>query len=221
MKLQKEQIDFIRERLSVPLSHTDFIEEMTDHFANDIERQMQEENKDFLVAFQHTKHSMGEADGLVKMQNQYINRFQYLIFRELLKMYINHLLYFPNFLLASGFFAFTYFCFSDNEWAKAHYNLINSFYLGLSVMMLLYFIYHFRKAGGFKFWNDHYKNDIGNIYLVLCCFYSLGYMYYSLRNLFQIKIIFLDAFVYCFLVQMFYIAVKFVKEFKAKKLVQT
>jgi len=215
MKLQKEQIDYIREKLSVPLSHIDFIAEMTDHFASDVERQMQEENKSFLTAFQHTKETMGGADGLVKMQNTYIIQVQKRIFKELMLMYLRRLLKFPKNMPLLFIFVISYLMLSKDLPEKVG-NYSTGLYVGFLIASFVMCIFAFRDAGAFKYWNS----KVGDIIQVVMIFTNFVVVYHSLTSIFKLELLYLDCFVYSFFIQILSVSIAYIKEKQKGKIVE-
>ena len=118
IQLTEPQTTVIRKNLSRFLENLDFIEEMTDHFILDIERQLNE-GIDVQTAFLATKSSFGGADGLQKLEKTFVKSFKKGIYNEMGQMYLQTLRKTPqNMLLVLLFGCSYYFLFKDFTFQK-------------------------------------------------------------------------------------------------------
>ena len=112
IQLTELQITFIRKRLGVFLENIDFIEEMTDHFILDIERQLNE-GIDVQTAFLATKVSFGGADGLQKLEKTFVKSFKKGIYNEMGQMYLQTLRKTPQNILLVLLFGCSYYLIAE------------------------------------------------------------------------------------------------------------
>lgn len=215
MKLSENQIDDIYKKLAIPLSNKEFIEEMVDHFVLDIEHQMQNNTVSFEQAFVITKNSFGGADGLVKMQNQYLKGFQKMIIKDLSWMSLRSLFTSPMGIL--WFFLIAFGCYFYDEmilWEFMRFGLI----IPISVLLIIY-IFQLYKANAFRYWNEKTGSKLGLMATTHILAFQIFNIYFNLfHNIFKITPAKLNFIVYGIAVWMLYMSIEQLKKEQKKYL---
>ena len=211
MQLTEIETTFIRKRLGVFLENLDFIEEMTDHFILDIERQLNE-GIDMQTAFLVTKSSFGGADGLQKLEKTFVKSFKKGIYNEIGQMYLQTLRKMPqNMLLVFGVIASYYLLFENFASQESSFQKV----VGIGGFLVSVMFY------GVK---GHYNKNtstiarkaiiVGNVlawvYFSFCIKFFRNYIDVSFLNV-------LSAFIFCHLVLWTYYGTKILNKLKIKQ----
>ena len=198
-QLTEPQTAFIRKRLGVFLENLDFIEEMTDHFILDIERQLNE-GIDVQTAFLATKSIFGGADGLQKLEKTFVKSFKKGIYNEIGQMYLQTLRKTPqNILLVLLLGCSYYFLFKDLIFQKN--DLVTIFTFGTFFVSSAWYTLITWKYTSFEYLFPENTITVAKNAITIVNAITLSYFYFSfiiLGDFFDVFFLrILSTFVFC------------------------
>ncbi|MCU0439536.1 MAG: hypothetical protein MUC49_16715 [Raineya sp.] len=213
MKLTESQIQDIHQKLAIPLSNKEFIEEMVDHFVLDIEHQMQNNSISFEQAFVITKNGFGGAEGLIKMQNQYIKGFQKMIIKDLSWMSFRSLFTSPTGIL--WLFLVTFGCYFYDEMISWQYTPFG-FIIPIAILLIIY-VFQLYKGNAFRYWNEKTGSKLGLIATTHILAFQIFNIYFNLfHSILKITPAKLNFVVYGIAVWLLYMSIEQVKKEQKK-----
>ncbi len=178
IQLTEAQITFIRKHLTKILDNLDFIEEMTDHFILDIERQLNE-GIDIQTAFLATKNSFGNADGLQELEKSFVKNFKKGIYNEMKEMYLQTLLKTTNnVLLVLSCITLYYFLFTNMIFHEV--NIGQIIVVGAMIVWCIFYQIKTWKYNSFQYSTIQDSTQVGKT--ILGRISGITILYFQLHN---------------------------------------